>query len=359
MGSRGRRLLAAVLAASSFVVVSPASGVTGGAPLNVDPSAFDRSLVCQGDLAASQATPVILMSGLASNPTESFRSGYLPALSAAGIPACTVEFPSRGLGDIQVSAEYAVHAVRQVSARAGRPVALAGHSLGGVAALWAVRFWPDILPHVSDVVGIGSPFSGSQLANTVCQPGIGCAPAIWQQRIGSRFLGRLTSDPLPSGPAYTSIGTVIDEIVTPTPQATGLPGARNIVLQDICPGRPIDHVALLYDHLTFSLVVDAVRNEGPADPARLPAGTCGTLTIPLDSPTFLTDSALGVVNLLFAYAEAFSGPLRVPAEPALMPYATDALAAQTEQAVGAQSPVGTQSPAPVSDVLGQVLPRTG
>jgi hypothetical protein len=48
------------------------------------------------------------------------------------------------------------------------------------------------------------------------------------------------------GPAYTSLAGIADAFSTPQPEASHLAGARTIVIQDLCPGRPIDHLSLGY-----------------------------------------------------------------------------------------------------------------
>ncbi|MGH2690278.1 MAG: esterase/lipase family protein [Actinomycetota bacterium] len=312
------RLAVPCLLAVVLGLVAPATGRTDdGPPLSVEPVLLAQSLHCYGDVASATRDPVILLHGTTSTGRESWRSGYVPALREAGYPACIVDFPDRSMGDIQVSAEYAVAAVRTVSAQSGRNVALVGHSQGALEALWAVRFWPDVRERVTNVVAIGTPFNGTVLADLACAMPGGCQPSVWQMTPGSAFLRALHAAPLPEGPAYTSIATIADEITAPQPAASRLEGARNILIQDVCAGRPIDHLSLLYDSVTFAMVADALANPGPADPARLPPAACGSLMITTDTRTFLTDAATGLVHMPLGFVLS----PRVGAEPAVAPYA--------------------------------------
>ena len=62
---------------------------------------------------------------------EQYDWTYLPLLSARGYDVCTVTYPDRGLGDMQVSAEYVVHALRRMHEATGRKVAVVGFSYRG------------------------------------------------------------------------------------------------------------------------------------------------------------------------------------------------------------------------------------
>ncbi|MGH2721306.1 MAG: esterase/lipase family protein [Actinomycetota bacterium] len=299
-------------------LVAPGTGQSAdGPPLTVEASRLEGALHCYGDVASATRDPVILLHGTTSTGRESWRSGYVPALLGAGYPACIVDFPDRSMGDIQVAAEYVVAAVRTVSARSGRTVALVAHSQGGLEALWAVRFWPDVRERVTDVIAIGTPFNGAALAGLWCALPGGCQPAVWQMAPGSAFLRALHAAPLPEGPAYTSIATLGDEVSSPQPAASRLEGARNILVQDLCAGRPIEHLSQLYDSVTFAMVLDALANPGPADPSHLAPMACGSLMITTDTGNFPTDTAAGLLNMPLGFALS----PRVGAEPSLAPYA--------------------------------------
>lgn len=309
-----RRVLLIVIA----LLACPAAARAADPVLTVDPERLERALTCTGSLSAGGGTPVLLVHGTGSREDESWRSGYLYALPRAGFPACAVRLPGRAMGDIQISNEYVVHAIREMSRLSGRRVSVVGHSQGGLHPVWALRFWAGLRGSVDDVIALASPFQGTAGANDLCRDG--CAPAVWQQRRGSRFLGALNHGGLPPGPSYTSLTTLYDEVAYPQPESGRLAGARNVVLQDICPGRPVDHFGIVYDNLSWELALDALTHTGPADPSRLAASVCQTATLPFDARTFTTDTALALGNVAVAFATA----PQTPEEPPLFCYADPA-----------------------------------
>ena len=162
-----------------------------GPPLGVPQDKLDRALECSGPVAGAARDPVLLIPGTTLNPEVQFSWNWEPALSKLGWPRCTLALPNDGMGDIQVSGEYVVHAIRTIHAESDRTVDIVGHSQGGMVPRWALRFWPDTRPMVDDLVGLSPSNHGTVDANAACLPG--CAPAFWQQRRGSDFLGALNS----------------------------------------------------------------------------------------------------------------------------------------------------------------------
>ncbi|HVE67957.1 MAG TPA: hypothetical protein VNB64_05185 [Solirubrobacteraceae bacterium] len=330
------------------------SASAAGPPLTEPADRLAGALGCTSELRGAQRTPVLLVHGTGTTVEESWRSGYLHALPQEGIVACAVQLPARSMDDIQIASEYVVSAVRRMAAASGRKIAILGHSQGGLEPLWALRWWPDLPGLVEDAIGLAVPYNGTEQANDRCQQP--CQPAVWQMRRGSRFMTALRAAPVPRGPAYTSIATVFDQLATPAPAASRLEGARNLVLQDLCNGRPVDHVGLVYDNLTYQLVLDAIGHPGPADPARLPAGICQTTTLAVDVRTFAQDSGAGAANLV----AAFTFSPTVPAEPALFCYADPA----SPRGAGTICPAGAAGGAPRSPprtaprLRLQVSPRT-
>ncbi|MCW0214212.1 MAG: lipase [Pseudonocardia sp.] len=253
-----------------------------GPALSVPREVLDASLACTGAVTAAAADPVLLLSGTGADPDEAFGWGVAPVLAAEDLPTCTSVAPDHNHADIAVRGEYVVHAVRTVAERSGRRVAVLGHSQGGVAIRWALRFWPDLRPLVSDVVQLGPPTSGAAPLAAACTAT--CSAAQWQQRAGSEFLAALDSGRRTfPGIGYTVVTSATDTVVTPTPAASTLPVGEpgggavvNVAVQDVCPGRPVDHVALgTSDAVALALAVDALRNPGPVDVARTGTQTCG------------------------------------------------------------------------------------
>jgi pimeloyl-ACP methyl ester carboxylesterase len=277
-----RRLL--LLAVSSFALLAaPAAAVAAPAPLTEPREALDAALKCGPGVDGAAATPVVLVHGTGSTPEESFSFGYEKALPKDGFPACTVRLPERAGVDLQRSIQYVVHAIREVARRSGRRVALVGHSQGAMLAAYAPHFWEDLPPLVDDVIGLAGPYLGTQRANDNCADGR-CPVTSWQFRMGSAFTKAFAARARPEGVSFTAIATAFDELVTPAPAAARLEGASNLVLQDLCPGRPVEHFAIVGDAAAYALALDALRNRGPADPKRFAAATCAQGTIPGGDP---------------------------------------------------------------------------
>jgi hypothetical protein len=263
-----------VLAAIGLpATVGVAGAAEPGAALTEPPAELSGALECHGDLRGAAQPPVILVHGTGSSPEESFSFGYANALALLGFPVCTVRLPAHGLVDMQRSFEYVVHAIREVARRSGRRVSLVGHSQGAVLATYAPYFWPDLAALVDDVVGLAGPYRGTTASDPSCAGGA-CPAFAWQFRPASDLDRAFAGRARPAGPSFTAIATSFDELVTPAPQAGLLPGASNVVLQDICALRPVEHFLLVGDAVAYALAVDALTHPGPADPARVSRRTC-------------------------------------------------------------------------------------
>ncbi|MCE0767547.1 GPI inositol-deacylase [Pseudonocardia kujensis] len=262
-----------------------------GPALTVPAADLTASLVCTRGRANRDT--VLLLSGTGADPDTAFGWGLRPLLAAQGFPTCLSTAPDANTGDVARRAEYVVYAIRTIAERTGRKVAVVGHSQGGMVPRWALRFWPDVRAQVSDLVALGPTNAGSDALRAGCARG--CTAAFWQQSSGSRFEEALNSGRRTfPGVDYTVVVSTGDTVVTPVPQASALPaepgggavagnGAGNgaVAVQDVCPGRTVEHGPLgLSDAAAFALVVDALGNPGPADPARIAPSTCARAQAP-------------------------------------------------------------------------------
>jgi len=255
----------------------------GTATYSVPLAALDDALKCSGDRpspdGSGRSEPVLLVHGTAVTREQNWGWGYWPALQAAGFEVCWVQLPNRALGDIQVSAEYVARAIEVMAAGAGAKVDIIGHSQGGLVPRWAIKYFPSGV-HVDDYIGFASPNHGSAVANRQASRGDECPAACWQMSRGSDFVAALNEgDETPGGVSYTSIYTSADTLVTPVTTAR-LDGASNVMLQEICPGRPVEHLLMAGDAVTWTVALDALTNDGPADPKRIPGTTCLKLALP-------------------------------------------------------------------------------
>jgi hypothetical protein len=277
-------LLGCVLTAQATAGTPPYAPLDQpGPPLSVPLSQLRASVSCEASVNNARVEPVLLNPATGVTAAQNYSWNWEPALDQLGIPWCAYTAPHSTLDDIQVSGEYLVYAIRTMYAMAHRPIAIMGHSQGGMSMRWPLRFWPDTRAMVDDVIG----FSGSNHGTTVggpsiCQPN-GCPPADWQQFAGSNFISALNSyaETFP-GISYTEIYTHTDEVVQPNsgPDAsaalhTGGGQITNVATQDICPVDTYEHNAIgTVDPVAYALAVDALTHPGPAGPSRIPQSVC-------------------------------------------------------------------------------------
>jgi hypothetical protein len=305
-----------------------------GPPLTVPAAQLQASLTCQPSVRNAAVEPVLLNPATGVTVAQNFSWNWEPALTRLGIPWCTYDAPQHTLGDIQTSGQYLVYAIRTVHQLAGRPIAVMGHSQGGMSMRWALRFWPDTRAMVDDVIG----FSGSNHGTALLTPGLcslGCEPASWQQGAGSQFIQALNSGAETfAGISYTEIWTHTDEVVTPNGDAgtasaalrTGAGQIANVPTQGICPLDVYEHLTVgTVDPVAYALAVDALTHAGPANPRRISRASCFQLFMPGVTPvTAATGLSIlaGVPGLLSVTSPvSLVGVPTVKAEPALACYA--------------------------------------
>ena len=310
----GRSWLMAVAILATVAPRPAAAGLGDGPALSVPEERLAASLTCPAEFSPWR-DPVLLVHGTATNSRDTWSQNYLHVLPAQGFSVCAVDLPDRALGDIQVAAEYVVHAVRAVAAASGRRVDVIGHSQGTLEMRWALRWWPDVARLVDDAISLAGPHHGASGADQFCLTGA-CAPAVHQMRPPARFLAALNSgDETPGEVGYTSIYSENDELVQP-PGSAVLDGAVNVLVQDLCPGRPVHHGGLLHDAAAFALVMDALTYPGPADPSRFDAAACSQPWMPgVNEP---------VTGNVMLYGPAITAAILhepVSQEPAVAPYA--------------------------------------
>jgi triacylglycerol lipase len=293
-----------------------------GPPLESDPVVLETSLDCPEGLRRPDQNVVLLVHGTATTATETWPSGLGRVLTDAGFDWCTVQLPGRALVDIQQSAEHVVAAVRTLNRRTGRKVSIVGHSQGALQPRWAVRWWPDVRAGVDDLVTIaGANREIPWTKAAFCHPS--CNPPIWQFSAGARFMEVLNRVPMPAGPSYTTIRSHTDNLIQPSlPEAAAvatIDGAVNIAVQDLCPGRVVEHAGLVFDAVALAVVMDALTHpDAAADPVRVGNAECAQVYATGIDPVIATAA------ITTLYANAFpavpAGP-QVDSEPPLRAYA--------------------------------------
>jgi triacylglycerol lipase len=272
-------VMALLLLGRCDVATIDTAGWPGDAPYSVPRTTLDAALECSTAIdGGGRAEPVLLVHGTGVTPEQNWGWSYRPALRTAGFEVCWVRLPDAAFGDIQISAEYAARAIEVMNERTGEGIDVVGHSQGGLSLRWAIKWFPAGAL-VDDYVGFASPNHGTRTATSAARAEK-CFAACWQMRPGSAFLTALNrGDETPGDVSYTSIYTVNDEAVRPV-ESSSLAGATNVVIQDVCPGRPVEHLLLAGDAVTWELAVDALTHRGPADAARISPFACFKLGLP-------------------------------------------------------------------------------
>ena len=328
------------------ITMSPAAAAEDP-PLRVPEATLAAALHCPKTFSHPAHEPVLLVHGTFTNDEENWGWNYAKVLPAIGYDVCTVTLPNRSLDDIQVASEYVVHGIRAIAAASGRKVDVMGHSQGGLEPRWALRWWPSLRDQVDDMVTLATPNHGTELADR-CNNF--CPPAAWQMAPGSKFIAALNSeDETPGGVSYTSVYSLTDELVQPaTPNPTAaLAGGTNVLIQDVCPGRPVDHVGFAYDNAVYHVVIDAFTHPGAADPSRIDTlAACADLAFPGVNPA-------SEATLLARELDTFPDWNQASSEPALASYA------QPQPAGAPASGSASAAPAPPAGSGGGSLPATG
>lgn len=160
--------------------------------------------------------PVLISNGFAPFPiplhlvVERFREH--------GFRTHVVGFRMSDMRDIETYARHIVRDARILQLDAGvSRINLLGFSMGGVAALYAVKRL-GLAPDVATFVGLGSPFLGSVASWFAVPTGLFSRTGL-QLAPGSEFLAELHADPLPPGPRYVSVAGTRDLIC---PRSTSL-----------------------------------------------------------------------------------------------------------------------------------------
>ena len=211
-----------------------------------------------------QLGPVLLVPGYGGS-TAAFEP-LARQLRAHGREVRLVELPGDGTGDLRDAAK-ALRSVADAALQQGAPsVDVVGYSAGGITA----RYWVKELggaERARRVVTLGSPHHGTQLAALGPLLGATCPLGCQQLVPGSALLTDLNDgDETPAGPQWLSMWSATDQVVTP-PETARLDGAKNVVLQGICPGKAADHGQLATMPLVAGIVLKSL-GTAPLDAPR-------------------------------------------------------------------------------------------
>ncbi|MCW2856739.1 MAG: lipase [Marmoricola sp.] len=343
--ARGRAALLTIAVVTVLVAALTTTSASAGTPayapldrpgpsLSVPTSVMAAALSCHGNLRTAPGEPVLLNPATGVTPVQNYSWNYERAFDAQGRAWCAITMPFHTLGDIQTAGEYLVYAIRTMHARAGRRIAVMGHSQGGMSMRWALRFWPDTRSMVDDVIGVAGTNHGTTALALAAPVGVALPPASLQQQAGSNFISALNSGAETfKGISYTEIFTHTDEVVQPNMEDNSSsslqPGAgmiTNVSTQSVCAGDLYEHLTVgTIDPTTYALVMDALDHPGPAEPSRIGHASCLELYQPGVDPTNVQTflqvlaAAPGLVAVSVPFVNLVGAP-EVTQEPALKCY---------------------------------------
>jgi triacylglycerol lipase len=236
---------------------APPAGTTTSLPAVRLPGVNDPS--CRSD-----DPPVVLLHGSFSTLATNF-GVLVPALRADGRCVYGLNYGDGGIGPVADSARAAARLVATVRARTGAPqVDVVGFSQGGLVLRTALRL-DGLAPLVRVAVLIAPSFHGTTSPLASALPRALC-PACADQQAGSALLTRLDAGgDLDGSVRYAVISTDDDTVVTPlSAQVPNGPTSRvrSLVVQQRCPGLPVDHVALPGLPGVVAWVVAALQTDG-------------------------------------------------------------------------------------------------
>ncbi|KAL2065925.1 hypothetical protein VTL71DRAFT_3595 [Oculimacula yallundae] len=225
--------------------------------------------------------PVLLIPGTGSMGGETFAPNFAKLLSRSTFAdPCWLNIPGKMCVDATKNAEFVAYAINYLSSICDAKISLVGWSQGTLSAQWALKYWPSTRTRVRNLVCLSGVFGGTVLAKFVA-PRNACgyaAPAIWQQRRGSKLTKHLKE--YGGGSAYvptTSVYSAKDEVVQPQSGERASArlrdercvGVLNCEIQSVVGRKP---ASLMYTHfsmlnpLAWALTEDAIIH-----------GDCGSL----------------------------------------------------------------------------------
>lgn len=234
--------------------------------------------------STAHPNPVVLLPGTFANIGANFVA-LAPMLKNAGYCVYGTNFGATWLSmggrigglDTETTSGNQVSAFidKVLDASGAQKVDIVGHSQGGSMGVNYVKLHGGG-NKVGTYVGWGQSANGTTLSGIVtaatalgalgiANVGLAAfgAPGLRDQEVGSAYTKQTSAIPLPQGPKYVTIQSTHDEVVTPY-ATQSLPGAQNIVLQQLCPNDQAGHVGLFLDSPTLQLTMNALSG-GPAN----------------------------------------------------------------------------------------------
>ena len=317
---------------------------TSDAPYSVPEAQLRAAIYFPPGYTYGSKTPVLFVPGTGAYGGTNFANNLRKLLTGQSFAdPVWVNVPGAMLGDAQINSEYIAYAIQYVSAVSkNKKIAVISWSQGGLDTQWVLKYWPSTRKIVQDFLPVSPDFAGTVFANALClsansQLGaVLCDPSVIQQQRTSNYIQQLRKNGGDKAfvPTTTFYSGLFDEIVEPQQGnaasaylpsgGAGAPASNNEV-QTICANQPggsfYGHAGVLFNPLTYALIVDALKNPGTTGQvSRINRqSVCANYAAPgLDLDDVLATSGLIPVAgvLLLAY------PQKQLTEPPLKTYAT-------------------------------------
>ena len=258
------RLIGTVALVAALAVAVPAPAVASGPKLTVPEADLQAAFNCPIDPTNATRTPLMFVTGRGATGDQ----GYL--IGRAGFEAYGHPGRSRQLSRLHDRRHPGLGPVPRLwvapGVEDGRPQDRGvRHQRGGLLPRFALTYWPDLRRKVSDVLSAAGTHHGTRVFG--CSDTSPCAPANWQQAAGSNLLRALNAQPdetratCPSPPSARRPTKRCGRRPGARP-TSALEGARNILIQDVCPGRTTNHIGTAVDSVSFAAFVDGIEHSG-------------------------------------------------------------------------------------------------
>ena len=206
-----------------------------------------------GPVQAGSPRPVLIVNGF--NAVDADIAGLKSYLQGQGFTVYTMNQSGSppGSAPITTTATAVDAKIASIRSATGAPlVDIVGYSQGGLAGRHDVKFLGG-LSEVGVFVSLGTPNYGDSSAQLCALFWRGCADMV----PGSAFLNQLNSgDPTPGAIPYTHLYSSSEGGET-----TPLPGATNVAVQTLCPGRTVAHADEPDDHALQQMIQAALEQR--------------------------------------------------------------------------------------------------
>ncbi|KAI4626929.1 uncharacterized protein J4E87_004270 [Alternaria ethzedia] len=313
------------------------------APYTLSESALRKALFIPPSFTYGEKRPVIFVPGTGAYGGTNFANNLRKLLNGKSYAdPVWLNIPGAMLADAQTNSEYIAYAINYISAvsRTNKEnIAVISWSQGGLDTQWVLKYWPSTRKVVKDFLPVSPDFKGTVIANAIClTPNsdialLPCDPSVIQQEATSDFVASLRRDGGDSAyvPTTTFYSGLFDEVVEPqqgTIASAFIKDARNVgvsnnEVQKVCFGQLggslYGHAGVLFNPLTYALIVDALTHDGPGNVDRIDVkSVCSTYAaqgLDLDD-VLATEGLIPVAGVLL-----LTYPQKMYAEPELRAYA--------------------------------------